>query len=330
MTDPADGARREKVLLARANEARRSLEKLAQEHSQLDQKMASQTYAHAEKERILLLQLDAERKTSRRLEQELRQRENVLQQEITALRIDIEAQKNANQLRVQQNTYEISATNVARNLAHQARNAIRARVFAEQKENTHLRQELTELHQYLAQVHGSYLWRLSTPLRKFGIMGKSLIDAPLRSMSIRYDALLTRRMREQLNADYAHMADESEFVGQSLHPGHSAPSLDVEDFTTNIATSEETTIFSPTEASNYDVLAQYQGRKFIEATYLTLLRRLPDVNGLNFYLRRLQEGTTKLQVLHEIFSSEECKVAGVELPGLREAFAREEDPSVST
>ena len=77
-----------------------------------------------------------------------------------------------------------------------------------------------------------------------------------------------------------------------------------------------------TGASEYEALIQYQGRAFIVAAYSALLKRAPDPGGLDFYLSRLQSGVGKLQILHELFSSLECRQAGVELPGLHDALSR--------
>ena len=77
-----------------------------------------------------------------------------------------------------------------------------------------------------------------------------------------------------------------------------------------------------TGATDYEALMRHQGREFIVASYLTLLKREPDPDGLNFYLSRLHSGAGKLQILHEIFSSRECRHAGGELPGLLDALSR--------
>ena len=77
-----------------------------------------------------------------------------------------------------------------------------------------------------------------------------------------------------------------------------------------------------TGEADYEALIQHQGREFIVAAYLTLLKREPDPAGLDFYLSRLQSDAGKLQILHEIFFSLECRQAGIELPGLHDALSR--------
>ena len=63
--------------------------------------------------------------------------------------------------------------------------------------------------------------------------------------------------------------------------------------------------------------------KFIEIAYWVLLKRAPDAEGIANCRNRLRDGASKTQILHELFSSPECREIGVELPGLRDTFARE-------
>ena len=63
--------------------------------------------------------------------------------------------------------------------------------------------------------------------------------------------------------------------------------------------------------------------KFIEIAYWVLLKRAPDDEGIANCRERFQAGASKVQVLYELFSSAECREIGFELPGLRDAFARE-------
>ena len=63
--------------------------------------------------------------------------------------------------------------------------------------------------------------------------------------------------------------------------------------------------------------------EFVEAAYLALLKRRPDATGGRAYLQALHNGTSKLQILHELSISEDCKLDGGEIPGLGEALAQE-------
>mgnify|MGYP000724622726 CR=1 FL=1 len=62
--------------------------------------------------------------------------------------------------------------------------------------------------------------------------------------------------------------------------------------------------------------------EFIEATYWLLLKRAPDAGGVESYRARMQDGVSKEQILFEIFTSDECRGFGVDLPGLRDTLQR--------
>ena len=114
--------------------------------------------------------------------------------------------------------------------------------------------------------------------------------------------------------------DDIRYVGQALRSEFGAETIEAEASAINIVTNVETNALPVAEAADYESLVQYHGRRFVDATYITLLKRLPDADGLNFYLARLNDGTSKLQIIREIFFSQECRDAAIELPGLREAF----------
>jgi GT2 family glycosyltransferase len=73
------------------------------------------------------------------------------------------------------------------------------------------------------------------------------------------------------------------------------------------------------EASNLRTLLACQDHRFVECAYLTLLKRQPDTAGLSYYLARLRSGAPKLQLLDEIMKSREAQLAGIVVPGLRNA-----------
>ncbi|CAB3789239.1 hypothetical protein LMG28614_02830 [Paraburkholderia ultramafica] len=60
--------------------------------------------------------------------------------------------------------------------------------------------------------------------------------------------------------------------------------------------------------------------QFIESSYFTLLKRAPDIDGMNYYLARLRNGAPKIQILAQLSNSGEARATGVDLPGLKEAI----------
>jgi hypothetical protein len=79
---------------------------------------------------------------------------------------------------------------------------------------------------------------------------------------------------------------------------------------------------SVTQLANCEDIMNLEGRDFIETSYQALLKRPSDAGGLEFYLARLQEGSSKAKILFEIFASEEAQSVGAELAGLDEEFLR--------
>lgn len=73
-------------------------------------------------------------------------------------------------------------------------------------------------------------------------------------------------------------------------------------------------------AQTLEALLQHQDRSFIECAYLTILKRLYDPAGLDYYLQRLRSGIPKIQILGEIYESTEAHSKGSHLPRLRRAI----------
>jgi hypothetical protein len=69
-------------------------------------------------------------------------------------------------------------------------------------------------------------------------------------------------------------------------------------------------------------LLRLEGVEFLNGAYHALLRREVDGSGKQFYLGRLQSGISKIQVLEELYASEEARIAGGGLRGLEAAIRR--------
>jgi hypothetical protein len=75
-------------------------------------------------------------------------------------------------------------------------------------------------------------------------------------------------------------------------------------------------------ASDLNELLQKQGDDFVECAYLTILKRAADADGLTFYTGSLRRGTPKIQILSELWGSEEAKRVGAHLRGLKQGIRR--------
>jgi hypothetical protein len=345
-----DSARRESALAEKSSDALQALEKFIREQLTLDQNREIQRdaqiaqaeqqktmlireyvdrennlrQAQAEREQALVLQLDSERGVSRQQEHALRRLERTLQSEIAGLRIRIEEQRQANQLAAQQFSYEIDAMKVELNLAFEARSAMAGRVVAEQKENSRLRQVVTALQEHLALIRRSLAWRLLAPFLKLGAFGVPTTELLNHATSSGYEAIHSRRISKSVAADQSQSVGGSIFDVQVSDSQRDVNVLFVDERVNKVVSVDENQSLPPTEGTIFDWLMQLEGREFVEGVYITLLKRKPDSDGLNFYIGSLQSGISKLQILREIFFSQESKDAGVEVAGLREALAQSE------
>jgi glycosyltransferase involved in cell wall biosynthesis len=137
-----------------------------------------------------------------------------------------------------------------------------------------------------------YLKRLSEGVPKLRILGQIAASAEARKLGVKLPGL-NKAIRQQKMID-------APFFGWVFQ------------------------IFMDDESSNamssLNGLLSLNGNEFIENTYLTLLQRKPDGDGLNFYLERLLSGAPKIQILDQILNSPEAKTKSIELPGLRNAI----------
>jgi FkbM family methyltransferase len=108
------------------------------------------------------------------------------------------------------------------------------------------------------------------------------------------------------------------------HPNEVKSSLPPSEVTEMRDPSIDGTSVTPSSAVvTLGTLLQYHDCQFVQCAYQSLLRREPDADGLNYYVHRLRAGAPKIQILSEIYASDEAKSVSVDLPGLRRAIRRE-------
>jgi O-antigen chain-terminating methyltransferase len=76
-------------------------------------------------------------------------------------------------------------------------------------------------------------------------------------------------------------------------------------------------------ASDLNTLLNYQDGEFIQAAYETILDRDVDPDGFAHYLQRLRSGAPKLEILRDLYVSDEARLRGVQLPWLSAAIRRD-------
>lgn len=78
-----------------------------------------------------------------------------------------------------------------------------------------------------------------------------------------------------------------------------------------------------------DTLLKLEDRAFVESAYQSILKRLPDTDGLNSHLTQLRNGTPKIDILLGLQNSLEGQATGKVLDGLNLAASRSKYPSLS-
>ncbi len=74
--------------------------------------------------------------------------------------------------------------------------------------------------------------------------------------------------------------------------------------------------------SSLDELLAYHDADFVHCAYITLLGRIPDPEGMRYYLGRLRAGHAKIAILKQMVSSSEGKKHDWQVAGLKQAFTQ--------
>jgi GT2 family glycosyltransferase len=84
------------------------------------------------------------------------------------------------------------------------------------------------------------------------------------------------------------------------------------------ATGAPTTVSA---VSNLSALLSFDGRRFVEVAYRTLLQREADESGLAFYTAEVESGVSKITIVAALANSPEGRARAVQLDGLAPALA---------
>jgi glycosyltransferase involved in cell wall biosynthesis/SAM-dependent methyltransferase len=269
-------------------------QKIEQVRLHAEQVVALQ-HRHAELEQALIQQRQAEQEANGQREQAGAQRELGLASDVAGLRGELQAHHETRQLQDQQHDAELCA----RLAEHQRLMAacavleeqLKAELLLEQQTGLQLHQSLANVRQSLASTHASLTWRMTAPLRVLAAFIVPNKNAAAFSLVI----------------DEAMLASEI----PSIHIQQ--PSI------------EPIMIFSaqsqlPISATTLPELLVLHDHHFVRCAYQTLLGRVPDPEGLSYYLNRLRLGFSKIQILKQIFFSAEGKIYSSKLPGLKIAI----------
>lgn len=73
-------------------------------------------------------------------------------------------------------------------------------------------------------------------------------------------------------------------------------------------------------AASLDELLAHHDADFIHCAYLTLIGRVPDPEGMRYYLTRIRAGRSKIAIIHQLTLSVEAKNHNASVVGLKQAL----------
>ncbi|HVI43004.1 MAG TPA: rhamnan synthesis F family protein [Anaerovoracaceae bacterium] len=79
---------------------------------------------------------------------------------------------------------------------------------------------------------------------------------------------------------------------------------------------------SNTRAKSIEELLSFYDERFIYCAYQTILGRAPDPGGLHYYVTRVRDGISKMEIIAQISQGKEGKAYQVKLAGLDDALSR--------
>ena len=153
----------------------------------------------------------------------------------------------------------------------------------------------------LARIRTSLLWRMSTPLRA---LASIFLPSPSSDPS--------PQLFEQ-----QYLADINRLLAGNPHIANVHSEL--REFTVPSPIEPDTVT---TVAATLDELLTLHDRAFVQCAYLTVLGRAADPDGLQYYVGRLRQGISKIQVLVQLRKSAEGKKHSSNLPELDAAIKR--------
>ena len=172
-------------------------------------------------------------------------------------------------------------------------------------------QSMSQLEQQLQTIRTSHTWRWTAPLRSFAqlfIKNKTSLPEVLHDNK----ALHTPRLMHDETTD---------------HATHFNPEINIHEqtSTTNPApTSGSNMSANPTPriAQSVEELLSYYDEEFVQCAYQTILGRVPDAEGLQYYLARVRAGISKIEILAQLRLGMEGKSRPVVISGLDKAIKR--------
>jgi O-antigen biosynthesis protein len=284
---------RDQQIRQHAERERAYLVQLAERERTYSQQWDQQIRQHAEREQAYLVQLaERERTYSQQRDQQIRQHAEREQAYLVQL---AERERTYSQQRDQQIRQHAEREEI-----------ISAELDAKGRECLNLTRQLSEqalevrrLQFETDAMHATYSWRWTAPIRKLANLLSDLAGKGASHSSIAREgptpAQIDTALEDQTQVPWVpRNSNRISLEGVLAHSDDSRM------------------------AGSLDELLAYRDERFIQCVYHTLLRRVPDAEGLRYYQARLHAGVPKMHIVGEIASSQEAVTKRVELLGLPE------------
>jgi FkbM family methyltransferase len=347
--------RREQEITVQLLETQRQT---ARESAELVRSHREQEHAYqlkyAGRELVLVEQHQAEQEAVRQREREWVRQEKVLGKTIADLQGETQALQLTQQLEAQRHCAELNAKVDEHNrLAAASASAVarlKSEILSEQHTSMRLRQMLVHVQERLAAAQVSRTWRITELVRRLAVFcvpkskansgnASVLLSELSQSMNVVEESRSSKMQAATGKTDIPVFPDNAVLSMPNLQAREGAihyaiMSSNLESNVVNVRDASIESIMpsftqaadpiAPTVASTLEELLAHHDQQFVRCAYQTLLGRIPDSEGLGYYLGRVRTGISRIHILAQIRFSVEGKAHAVNLPGLNAAIRRYE------
>lgn len=177
---------------------------------------------------------------------------------------------------------------------------------------------LREVQDELVRVTSTFVYRVFETLRRF--FGKEKRLVLKRETRVKDDDAILDRANV---GDVVQVSSPSvEVEADSNDSHHENPFLTVVPRSEHGIMLNKSRTEDTQAATTLEELLAYDDADFVYCAYRTLLKRMPDEEGLQYYTARIRSGINKMQIVVQLISSSEMVGSSATLPGLKNAVSR--------
>jgi len=187
-------------------------------------------------------------------------------------------------------THELHSQEKAQYLNETAQRLLELSGNVQEKQNEleQLKKCIDKLNIELNIIYSNFIWKYSAPIRKFT------------------DKIFNQSRFSNKNIESKSTISQSENASKIFQISSEK----------NNGISDMSFSKMGTSVSSINELISFNDEPFIHMAYMTLLGRSPDAGGLDYYLSRLRTGTSKLDIISQLYLSKEGQSCKVSVSGL--------------